>query len=726
MHESIQTEICGRATKIGDYVASDIDTAPAPSVPFNKDNCSGNGELEINSQAARMAFAGNLGTYEFRVKFERGSIDLNGLTSIYCLDGWDSIAYLAIGHTVDRRFRHIKIRHVIQDEWQVTSFFSEDLAYLVQNSFEAVEPSAVVDLRLYVKGTPSREGAGISVAAACNWQSVGNELFVRREVAGEGGFHLVPPLRSCLTDYLRGTNESLTGQVRTFLDTGKFPIHGEIALDWGIRQSVPDHVADNPTFRYIWHSLYPAAYMAVYAGESQDDTALHSARDLVVGWLRDNYYQASSDMRYAWYDHGTAERLISLLVILDSIRQSGSDVRFIAQMEDAIRSHAQLLESDSFYAANQNSRFHNHAWFQDIALMAAGIANPYRPEGRRWIDKAKHRLSRQFEELIVRDAGYAVFAENSIGYHHGIQSLVLLAGRMIELSGGLSDVSEVAAELDLWSEYLRYPDRRSPAQGDTFNLANPEQIQPRARVPYEEPKANLLPLAGYGIAKGNHEEKPFMICFFATSRSKTHKHQDNLSFTLFFDGIEWLVDPSFYSHDYLEPVPAYLRSAWAHNAVAVVGQEQSIEPHLAMLDGAYTEFDFEFKGAHRAYPNLLVRRELHGSLTELNIGISDSVLSDASAQTQIDSRTVFHLAEGVVPTRVPNGVILAHPNSEHRLLLSCDVPPTTHYGLAPTQEETSVIGTSFGRYEDSYSLHFPHEGSKPLHLTLTVVTAGSV
>lgn len=723
VHERISAEILGRARTVGAYVASDDHTMSASGVPFSKDNCSGNGKLNIDSGLVRMAYSGNPGTYEFRVRFETDTGDSNGLTSIYCLDGWDSVAYLAVGHTVDGVFRHIKIRHTIQNEWQVVSFSSDDLAYLVQNSYETLEPSGVVDLRLYVKGTPSQEGAGISVAAACNWMSLHNERFVPDGIARAGGFILAPELRSCLTEYLRGTNDSLDDQVRTFLDTGKFPIHGDIALDWSLSQSVPSLVADNPTFRYIWHSLYPAAYMAIYAEFSRDDSALHPARDLAVGWLRDNYYQASGDMRYAWYDHGTAERLISFLVVLDSIRQAGSDIRFIVQMEEAIRSHALLLESDSFYAANQNSRFHNHAWFQDIALMAAGIANSYRPEGRRWIEKAKHRLLQQFDELIIRDAGYAVFAENSIGYHHGVQSLVSLAGRMIQLSGGPRDVSDVAAELDLWSEYLRYPDRRSPAQGDTFHIANPQQIEPRARAPYIDLRASVLPVAGYGVAKGNHEGIPFMVCFFATSRSKTHKHQDNLSLTLFFDGVEWLVDPSFYSHDYLEPIPRYLRSAWAHNTVAIVGQEQSIEPYLATLNGACSDLDFEFKGEHRAYSNTLVQRDVSGSLSELSIRIADRVFPEASVQTRIDSRTVFHLGEGVVPSEGPTGTILEHPNSQHRLLLSCSVLPLTFYGFASALEETSVVGTSFGRCEDSYSLHFAHESTKPLFLTLTVMAS---
>jgi hypothetical protein len=691
-------------------------------MPFTMANCAGNGELAIGAQSARMEFIGGIGTYEFRIKFEHGSGESNGLTTIYHLDGWDSVAYLAIGHTVKNEFRHIKIRHVVQDEWQVASFSAEDLAYLVQNNFESVEPSAVVDLRLYVKGQPSAGGAGVSVAAACSWRFDGNRHpFARGTGSDEGGFSLQPELRSCLSNYLRGTNESLTGHVRTFLDTGNFPIHGDIFLDWGIRERFPPLVADNPTFRYIWHSLYPAAYMAVYARDNMDPRALPASRDLVLSWLRDNYYRPSSDMRYAWYDHGTAERLISLLVILDGARLAGSDVRFIRQMEEAIWRHAQLLESDSFYAANQNSRFHNHAWFQDIALMAAGIAS-HHPEGRRWIEKAQHRLSGQFHELIIRDSGYAVFAENSIGYHHGIQSLVSLAGKMIELSGGSREVSEVAAELDLWSEYLRYPDRRSPSQGDTFHLANAEQIRPSSRIPYDEPHANVLASAGYGVAKGNHYETPFMVCFFATSQSKTHKHEDNLSFTLFFDGIEWLVDPSFYSHDYSEPIPAYLRSAWAHNTVAVVGQAQSIEPHLATLSGTYSDSDFEFNGTHWAYENLSVRREMSGSLTELSIKILDTVVQ---ADNSVDARSVFHLGEGVVPTVVPGGVHLEHQNSEHKLLLSCATLPKMYHGVANLQEEMSVIGTSFGRYEDSYSLHFAHDNVKAVDIVLTVVVPGS-
>ena len=145
----------------------------------------------------------------------------------------------------------------------------------------------------------------------------------------------------------------------------------------------------------------------------------------------------------------------------------------------------------------------------------------------------------------------------------------------------------------------------------------------------------------------------------------------------------------------------------------------SIEPDLAQLRGTINLSGFTFEGTHSAYSDFIVRRQISGGLKELDIAIKDRVTPGPTANTPMVAKTVFHAAEGVVPTECREGVILTHQNSEYQLLISCDVPPRIYYGLGSSQEETSVIGTSFGQYENSYSIHFPHQSSGNLHMSLT-------
>jgi hypothetical protein len=181
--------------------------------------------------------------------------------------------------------------------------------------------------------------------------------------------------------------------------------------------------------------------------------------------------------------------------------------------------------------------------------------------------------------------------------------------------------------LPRFSQFFHYPARSAPAQGDTFRLNNERGDEIQRLKPYRDPACTVLPKAGYAIVKGNHDDGPFMISVLATSLCRTHKHEDNLSFTLFFDGLEWLIDPSFYSHEYKAPLPAYLRSAAAHNCLAIPGRGYSIDPGLAQIDGSSEGTDFVINGQHRAYDNVLIQREIRGSIDRLELQVVDRAIT---------------------------------------------------------------------------------------------------
>ena len=158
---------------------------------------------------------------------------------------------------------------------------------------------------------------------------------------------------------------------------------------------------------------------------------------------------------------------------------------------------------------------------------------------------------------------------------------------------------------------------------------------------------------------------------FTTSLCRTHKHEDNLSITLFFDGIEWLIDPSFYSHEYKNKISAYLRSAIAHNTVAIPSDSYSIDPGLASINGSSAQDRFELVGLHNAYSNHKVLRRIVGQLSKLAIEGFDCVETLPGKDNLQKSYLVFHLGEGVTVKMHGDDVVLFHDDSRYQLKLKC-------------------------------------------------------
>lgn len=501
-------------------------------------------------------------------------------------------------------------------------------------------------------------------------------------------------LLSVLYGYLRKCFRHVEKQAEEFMETGRCPLYGETQLDWQLDQILPDKLATVGTYAFSWHSLHPASILMVHAKNIGQDASVFAAREMVTNWLDRSYYTPDPDKKFAWYDHGTAERQMAFILMWAEGTERGFDQRFMSRLGGAMVRHAELLETEQFYASHQPTRYHNHAWFQDLALMATALAIPDYPASSRWMKRSIERLSDQLEKLIIRDGGYSVFVENSIGYHQGVQRIIELAGDMVRLTGINSSIPDVAIELGRFTDFFCYPDNRAPAQGDTFRRGNPEGEEVRKLKPYPEPGVVILPKAGYAVVKGNHDGARFMFCMFATSLCRTHKHEDDLSFTLFFDGIEWLIDPSFFSHEYKSPVPAYLRSAAAHNSIFIADRDYFIDPGFALLDGSINGDTFEFRGEHQCYSNIDIKRRVQGQSTELSFKFDDEVI--VRSEHIPNACLMFHCGEGVEVAQAGSVLKLTHPDSQYQLEIALPSNQITiERGVTVGERIRGVSGTAF-------------------------------
>jgi hypothetical protein len=196
-----------------------------------------------------------------------------------------------------------------------------------------------------------------------------------------------------------------------------------------------------------------------------------------------------------------------------------------------------------------------------------------------------------------------------------------------------------------------------------------------------------------------------MVSVLASSLSRTHKHQDNLSFTLFFDGMEWLIDPSFYSYEYIAPLPAYLRSAAAHNNLALPGRSYSVRPGIAQIDGSDDGSNFVISGQHSAYDKVLIQREIRGSIDRLELDVLDRAVAQTPEVIGCDLRLLFHCGEGIEARLQGKRLQLTQPDSKYLVEMSMpNEKCKLHYGNVAGPSIRGVTGLGFMKYGSIYTL----------------------
>ncbi|QOL24413.1 heparinase II/III family protein [Thalassotalea sp. LPB0316] len=661
---------------------------------------SGNCKCEIYSDNVLVSFSGEAGVHSFTYNFTESNI-VNRFNIELELIDWESIDYLAVGVELDGKFEHIKINHVRQETKFNVSFSTSDLFFLIQNKKQksAFELSK---LKVFVKGKLSKQGSQIVWSNLTVFEKAPHTLTVDQfDMSGPVEEFLFEHMKKCFRDY--------TDYAETLLTHGCYPMPGGKKLNWKINEKYPEGISDVNTFRFSWHAMHAAICLMIYARENRDTEALYLAKSLITSWLNDHYFQQTDDVKFAWYDHGTSERLISFLMLLSFGSAVRFDKRFNDQLLDAISQHCELLAHEGFYAYNQREIYHNHAWFQDIALMLSSLCFASIKQSEHWEKVAVFRLQDQIDKLIVRDNGYSIFVENSIGYHQGIQRICLFAGQLASLSKIKNDIADVSVELDKWSAFLRYPNGRSPSQGDTFrldSLIGENIFQGKA---YPEVKEVVLQKAGYAVSKGNIDEIPYMFCFFSTALSQTHKHEDNLSFTFFFDGIEWFIDPSFYSHEYEQPIPKFLRSAWAHNTVAIENEEFSIAPgKTAITKFVNKEQVLKINAFSDGYPTRVERR------VELKLQQSKFNLVDKVDNKDCNAFQMFHLGHKVNSVVDGKKITLSHPDSKYCIVMTVDSISKIEKVIDFDEERliNAISGLGFMATEETSVLAIPINGTE--------------
>lgn len=343
--------------------------------------------------------------------------------------------------------------------------------------------------------------------------------------------------------------------------------------------------------QFLFHTLHPVPALIAAHRRSGNAALLHRAEAIALRWIRECLFRERPAA--LWDDHITAMRSLALCELWEAERASGEPSRPARRLlPEALLRHAVRLAPEAFYR-----REHNHGVTQAFALLACALALPGYPRCESWTKLALERLIRQMEENVSPEG---VHREHSPYYHFFVFRQLLYADRLARARGRRLPQAyrdRLAAMLAAGARLVK-PDgtlvatgdgaRRSPVLVDSADLEDADPAAGallrhrltggrRGRAPV--PRGLVAPGGGFALLEGGPESaRAWHLALRLSTYPTTHIHHDALSFELYAEGDDLLVDsggPFGYGH----PLRAeYFVRTRAHNTVAVDARDQAVGP----------------------------------------------------------------------------------------------------------------------------------------------------
>lgn len=354
-----------------------------------------------------------------------------------------------------------------------------------------------------------------------------------------------------------------------------------------VKLTVPVDWAMDPfndrTWRWFLHQFEFARSLLAYDFSEKRTDGYQLLKEFVNSWANLYLYDLSNTDS-VWHDHGTALRARNLLLLLAYMKRIEiDDDVFLLYLVEVLEKHARVLLEDSFY-----SKGTNHGLDQNIVLFEILKELNGRVHIPGALETATERINFEIAKAFAPDGGHI---ENSAAYlTFGLKQAIdaLHIGRaydgersLIRLPEGLLERATAALI------HTIRPDNKLPLVGDTCDYTVRDIFRDITPENYEQflysahggtrgvaPQATDLILKDSGwailrstwdnVAAGQYENQ--LHCVFKCGfLSNYHRHDDDLSFVLYYKGKDWIVEGGLYKHSRTDPYRLYFRSAQAHN-----------------------------------------------------------------------------------------------------------------------------------------------------------------
>lgn len=340
----------------------------------------------------------------------------------------------------------------------------------------------------------------------------------------------------------------------------------------------------NNTWRWNVFQLSILNYILSAYSVEKSALFLQKAFNVLESW--DNYAQNCPADKALWHDHGTSLRLYNICFFLSySLKEKfimlGDDrCKFVLGL---IRKHIAVLVDDKFY-----SKHTNHGFDQSLFLYQACLELEYVLPLTNETEIAADRICDEINYVFCKDGGHK---ENSPGYlNFGVKQCLSVINVECNYFGSNLRFKYVEKIVNKATKALLHtvkPDGYLPAIGDTSHYKVVEIFYKHKPEIYSEflymltkgakgtkPKERFYVLndCGYVFIRSHWERHEFEQAIYfsmkASYLSNYHRHDDDLSVTLYAYGEDWLIDGGIYKYIERDPHRKYIRSYNAHNITA--------------------------------------------------------------------------------------------------------------------------------------------------------------
>ena len=320
-----------------------------------------------------------------------------------------------------------------------------------------------------------------------------------------------------------------------------------------------------PQDRTWWwkiHQLQPLMWY-VKNNEYRNNESLFSfTLSILLSWIKLASHEDKSPL--AWHDHATAFRFINIIYwLVDAAthkKLNKIDDESLNIIFDSIYEHFVYLIDETNY-----SRHTNHGYDQSLNLYIGSLLLKKNKEINAISKIAKLRL---WDEINFAFTKQAVHKETSPGYHSYMIRRVRYLDKLNTL--GVVDISKKTKKLlynaQKFLNAITLPDGTLPLIGDTPKT----ELPGHPSIPNNSPSYKIFDYtsSGWFVVVGRTTDgKIFHLIAKAGHLSNYHRHDDDLSVHLYFDGIVVLGDAGLYLYQEKDPCRLFCRSNLAHSTV---------------------------------------------------------------------------------------------------------------------------------------------------------------
>ncbi|MBT3772621.1 MAG: hypothetical protein HOE92_05670 [Euryarchaeota archaeon] len=358
-------------------------------------------------------------------------------------------------------------------------------------------------------------------------------------------------------------------------------VYDEDNLDWS------EDPYDDETWVFYFHSLRMVSFL-VNAYELTNDTVyIEKAQWFIESWMEHNPNPYNnSGTRFAWGDHSTANRIITLTYFWDYYRDSSLfDEEFANEFLNMLNNHGIFTAQDKNYSWGIN-----HGIYQDRALMQLAVLFPIFESSDEWLEISISRLSLHLNEDVTLTG---VHKEHSTSYHYLVMGLFMSISKFANHYGiSIEELDSTIYKMQEYLVHLSKADGTTPLIGDSTatNLLGMNESQIiNEHLLYvvsdgdlgvkNEQDSSVYVDAGVALFKNDWDVSPaiYFALFNRFHMVTKHKQCDDLSFVLTYQDTDYFVDSGKYNYDERDPYRILMRSVFAHNTIAVGDESYDIE-----------------------------------------------------------------------------------------------------------------------------------------------------